>query len=308
MNRTITLSIIIGVQHAQKNVAEIVRVVAPALHPEVELLFCHTAADPDVPALVGAQGQTRVISAPAGSLIPHLWRDGILAARGERVAITTAHCIPIEGWVEALTATDLENAAYGGTIENDPSADAKGRAIFLLRYSAFAPPEIKRDVPELAADNALYRRSDLLRHKDLLQWGFWEPSFHSRFYADGMRLVLDPRLRVIHRNCYNAREFIAQRFAHGQEFGLTRARTQSFLRSLLLIFLAPCIFVVLINRIVSASRQKCELRKQLKGAWFWLAVFTLAWTIGETFGYASSIRDRFAAHDGKVNRSASRTG
>jgi hypothetical protein len=294
MNQAIMLSIIVGVQHAQKNVAEIVRAVAPTLHPQVELLLCHTAADPDVSALVGSQNQIRLISGPAGSLIPHLWRDGILAARGERVATTTAHCIPTQGWVEALIAADLKNAAYGGIIENDPNADAKARAIFLLRYSAFAPPETKRDVRELAADNALYRRSDLLRHKDLLQLGFWEPSFHGRFHAEGIRLILDPTLRVTHRNRYSAHEFIAQRFAHGREFGLARARMQSFLRSLLLILLAPCIFVVLITRIVSASRQKSELRKQLKGAGIWLAVFTLAWTVGEIFGYVTTIRDRLA--------------
>ena len=120
MNPAIKLSIVIGVQHAQENVAQIVRALAPALHPEVELLFCHTAVDADVPALVGAQGRVRVISGPAGSLIPHLWRDGILAARGERVATTTAHCIPAPGWVEALITADLDNAVLGGTIENDP--------------------------------------------------------------------------------------------------------------------------------------------------------------------------------------------
>ena len=111
MNPVIKLSIVVGVQHAQENVAQIVHAIAPALHPEVELLFCHTAADPDVPALVGAQGHVRVIPGPAGSLIPHLWRDGILAARGERVATTTAHCIPAAAWVDALIAADLDNAA-----------------------------------------------------------------------------------------------------------------------------------------------------------------------------------------------------
>jgi len=37
------------------------------------------------------------------------------------------------------------------------------------------------------------------------------------------------------------------------------------------------------------------LRKQFKGAWIWLGVFTLAWTAGETFGYVTGIRDRLAA-------------
>ena len=147
-------------------------------------------------------------------------------------------------------------------------------------------------MPDLAADNAVYRRSDLLRHDDLLRLGFWEPSFHSRFRAEGIRLLLDPALRIIHRNCYTAREFVAQRFAHGKEFGLSRGRGRSLARRLLLIFLAPGIFPVLMYRRVTGSRQKPELRKQLKGAWVWLAIFTLAWAAGETCGYFTSLKGR----------------
>ena len=241
MDPAIKLSIVVGVQHAQDNVVKILRALAP-LHPQVELIFCHTAADPDVPALVAAQGQVRVIRGAAGSLIPHLWRDGIMAARGERVGTTTAHCIPRAGWVDRLIAADIDGTVVGGLIENDPNADAKARAVFLLRYAAYAPPNTKRYVAELAADNALYRRSDILRHNDLLRLGFWEPSFHKQFRAEGIRLLLDPALRVIHRNRYTAREFIAQRFAHGKEFGLSRGREQSLARTLLLIFLAPVYF------------------------------------------------------------------
>ena len=292
MEAAIKLSIVVGVQHAQDNVVEILGALAPGLHPQVEVLFCYTAADPGVPALVAAQPQVRVVRGPAGSLIPHLWRDGIMAARGERVATTTAHCVPTADWVDRLIAADIDNTAVGGVIENDANADAKARAVFLLRYAAFAPPETKRYVPDLAADNAVYRRSDLLRHDDLLRLGFWEPSFHSRFRAEGIRLLLDPALRIIHRNCYTAREFVAQRFAHGKEFGLSRGRERSLARRLLLIFLAPGIFPVLMYRRVTGSRQKPELRKQLKGAWVWLAIFTLAWAAGETCGYFTSLKGR----------------
>lgn len=294
MEAAIKLSIVVGVQHAQDNVVEILGALAPGLHPQVEVLFCYTAADPGVPALVAAQPQVRVVRGPAGSLIPHLWRDGIMAARGERVATITAHCVPTADWVDRLIAADIDNTAVGGVIENDANADAKARAVFLLRYAAFAPPETKRYVPDLAADNAVYRRSDLLRHDDLLRLGFWEPSFHSRFRAEGIRLLLDPALRIIHRNCYTAREFVAQRFAHGKEFGLSRGRGRSLARRLLLIFLAPGIFPVLMYRRVTGSRQKPELRKQLKGAWVWLAIFTLAWAAGETCGYFTSLKDRRA--------------
>jgi hypothetical protein len=284
------LSIIVGVQHAQDNLPDIVRALRPGARPEMELIVCHTPADPDVPALLGVN-QIRIVCSPDGSLIPHLWRDGILAASGERVGTTTAHCIPAADWVDALLAADLgQTAVLGGTIENDPEADAKGRAIFLQRYAVFAPPQAKRGVHNPAADNALYRRSDLLRHRDLLQRGFWEPSFHDRFRAEGLHLALDPSLRVVHRNRYSARQYMGQRLAHGREFGLARASSRPLPQRLLLVLLAPAVFPLLLSRILRRALGKPALRKQLATAWFWLPVFLLAWVVGEASGYLASLR------------------
>ncbi len=288
----VKLSIVVAVQHAERNLPEIMRALQPASHPEVEFLLCHTPADPDEPLLVSDQDNVRVLYSHQGSLIPHLWRDGILAAQGDLVATTTAHCIPAPDWVEKLLGADLSGVALGGTIENDPEADARSKAIFLLRYAAYAPPQAKREVHELAADNAVYRRADLLRHKDLLQRGFWEPSFHSRFRAEGLRLELDPRLKVMHRNRYSARQFIGQRLSHGREFGFTRARHRPFLQRAVLTLLAPGVFLVLLGRILLAARRKPELHNQLATGSFWLAIFTLAWVAGEASGYCTSLGAR----------------
>ncbi len=291
MSAPAKLSIIVGVQHAQDNLPDIVHMLRPAVRPEVELIFCHTPADPDVPALVGDKGQVIIIGSPEGSLIPHLWRDGILAASGERVGTTTAHCIPAADWVDALLAADLgQTAVLAGTIENDPEADAKGRAIFLQRYAVFAPPQAKREVHNPAADNALYRRSDLLRHRDLLQRGFWEPSFHDQFRAEGLHLALDPSLRVVHRNRYSARQYMGQRLAHGREFGLARASSRPLPQRLLLVLLAPGVFPLVLSRILRRALGKPALRKQLATAWFWLPVFLLAWVVGEASGYLASLK------------------
>jgi len=289
----IKLTIIVAVQHAQDNLADILAALRPAAHPQVEFLFCHTAADPDVPALVGREDHVRVLRGADSSLIPHLWRDGILAARGERVATTTAHCVPAADWVEALLAADLgQPAVLGGTIENDPGSDATGCAIFLQRYSAFAPPQTRHDIRDPAADNALYRRADLLRHRDLLARGFWEPSVHDRLRAEGLRLALDPNLRVVHHNRYSAGQFIRQRFAHGREFGLTRAGARPWPQRLLLVLLAPAVFPLLLSRIVRRAPAVSALRKQLVAAWFWLPLFLLAWVAGEGLGYLASLRAR----------------
>jgi hypothetical protein len=208
------------------------------------------------------------------------------------VATTTAHCVPGSDWVETLLSADLDGAAIGGVVENDPEADARAKAIFLLRYAAYAPPQKNREVQDFAADNAIYRRADLLRHVELMQRGFWEPSFHERLRLEGVRLQLNPRLKVIHRNRYSAQEIVAQRFAHGREFGLRRASRLPLWQRALLVASAPAVFPLLLGRIFRNTRKNPALRKDLLVGCLWLPVFTLAWVLGETRGYIASLGTR----------------
>lgn len=286
------LSVVIAVQHAEDNLPDVLSALRLDAHPEVEFLFCHTPADPRTPELVGEGENLRVLRSPSGSLIPCLWRDGILAARGERVATTTAHCIPAADWVERLAAAELdgETVGVGGTIGNAPDSDAMGWAAYLLRYAAFAPPRpAASEVHEIAADNALYRRQDILRHGDLLAQGFWEPSFHARFRAEGLRLSFDPGLRTLHRNRYTAAQFARQRLAHGREFGLARAGLLQWPKRLLLTLASPGVPLVLLRRIFRATRGRPGFGEQLPRASPWLLAFLLSWSAGEARGYAASL-------------------
>ena len=155
------LSVVIAVQYAQKNLPEILDNLDPNGHQNVEFLFCYTDADPDTIELVGGYENSRVLLAPSGSLVPHLWRDGIQAAQAEKVALGTAHCIPTIDWIDQLLVTDMTSLpGVGGVLENAESSDAKGWAVYLLRYISFAPPQQKRPVNEIAADNAIYRHNN----------------------------------------------------------------------------------------------------------------------------------------------------
>jgi hypothetical protein len=285
------LSVIVAVQNAEQNLPEIMRSLACERHPEVEFLVCHVGADALL--LPAGQANVRVLAGPRGSLIPHLWRDGILAARHPTVALTTAHCIPDENWLPGLLQADLQAVVgIGGVIENHPDSDAKGWAIFLLRYVAFAPPQEARRVAEIAADNAAYRRAEILRHEDLLRGGFWEPSFHARFRADGLALALDPRLRVLHRNRYGARQFFGQRYAHGREFGLARASGLPRFKRWLLLALSPLLPLVFLRKILAAAIRLPRHRRQVPRAMPWLLFFLLGWGLGEARGYLESIGRR----------------
>lgn len=290
MDRAVPLSIVVAVQHAQANLPDVVAALDPRAHPDVEFLFGHTPDDPETPRLVAGIANVRVLPAASGSPIPHLWRDGILAARGARVATTTAACVPAPDWVARLLAADFPGCAgVGGTIGNDPASDALDWAVYLLRYAAFAPPRSPGEVAEIAADNALYRREEILREADLLDHGFWEPAFHARFRARGLGLRLDPTLRVTQRNRYTARQFLAQRRTHGRAFGRERACGLAWPRRLLLAAASPLLPLVFLSKIVQATRGRDDLAQRLPRAAPWLALFLLGWGLGEARGYLDAL-------------------
>lgn len=287
---TPALSVIVAVQHARQNLPEIVRALDCAAHPEVEFLFCYTDADPDVPALLAKESVIRLVHGAPGSLIPHLWRDGIVAARGEYVALTTAHCVPGGDWLDNLQQVNWDElAGIGGVIENHAGSTARDWAVYLLRYVSFAPPQIARRVEEIAADNAVYRRTLIQQEPDLLQQGFWEPSFHARFRAAGFGLALDPGLRAIHRNRYTAGQFFVQRFAHGRAFGLARAHSLPIVKRMLLVALSPLLPLIFLRKIVVAARQNPYTRNNLPRALPWLLFFLLGWGLGEARAYLESM-------------------
>ncbi|GMQ88808.1 MAG: hypothetical protein BMS9Abin09_0246 [Gammaproteobacteria bacterium] len=283
------LSVVVAVQYAQQNLNGIVRNLDPENHPDTEFLFCYTDVDPETVTLAASHDNLRLICGRSGSLIPHLWRDGIIAAKGDRVALTTAHCIPDAGWIERLNNADLSDTpAIGGVIENDMASNAKGWAIFMLRYISFAPPQSARVVQEIAADNALYRRADIMQHMDLLEEGFWEPSFHVRFRAAGLGLMFDPGLRVVQHNRYSTGQFFAQRLAHGRAFGRDRAREISISKRILLIVLSPVLPLVFLRKILKSVIGNAHCKSQLLRALPWLFLFLVAWGVGETRGYLSA--------------------
>jgi len=221
-----------------------------------------------------------------------LWRIGILAAQADWVVTTTAHCIPEPDWLDNLLSLtpQADVAAIGGIIVNSDNADAMDWAIYLQRYIAYAPPQQQRQVTDVAADNACYRRAYILHYHDLLKQGFWEPGFHQRFQCDGKRLLLEPNLRVIHHNNYTAKQFFSQRKSHGFQFALDRSKSFSTLRCLIYSLLSPLLPGVFLIKILQCTLRNQHYRRYLPRALPWLLWFLLAWGIGEGKGYITALR------------------
>lgn len=289
------LSIVIAVKDAAANLPRILASLDMQSLADVEITFVVAGEVP--PALLEVGASRRVISAPAKTLIPQLWRDGILAASGQRVALTSAQCIPTEDWVKRLIGTDLSiRPGFGGAIANDRDARPLNWAIYFLRYAAYTPEEPEGVRDEIAADNAIYQRAAIMRYPELLVDGFWEPSFHACFRADGGTLWFDPNLVVEHHGLVPFGAFLKQRFSHGVAYGRARAGSRGLSARLALLIASPAVPVVLLVRIIGNIRRKPVYRGRLASALPWLVAFTVSWSLGEASGYLNSLLSRKAFH------------
>lgn len=238
-------------------------------------------------------GTVAAISCPEDTLIPSLWSRGIRMARGHGVALTTSQFIPDPEWLARLAEADLTRwVGVGGAIDNDPQASAANWAVFFLRYSAFMPPLAIGEAHEIAADNAIYRRTAIVAHSDLLAHGFWEPSFHRRFRAEGLKLCLNPSLVLVHRGTLTPQSFARQRRLHGRAYGIERAERSGLATNMVLLLTSPLVTPVLLARVVRRISRQPQYRTKLLRAFPWLLRFTFSWAAGETSGYAAVLARR----------------
>jgi len=284
------LSIIIAVKDGDSNVPALLDAVM-GRNTDTEVIICSAGPAP----AVKARANLTLLSLPPETLIPSLWSTGVAHAGGAAVALTTAQFVPRPDWLERLRAADLKHwAGVGGAVDNDPKASPRNWAIFFLRYSAFAPPLRPGECDEIAADNAVYDRAAIMEHSDLLEEGFWEPSFHRRFRAAGRKLMLDPDLVVIHHGTVTARSFTRQRYLHGRAYGTERAERGSVARNLFLLLLSPLVAPLLLARVVLRMAKRPAYRGKVLPAFPWLVRFATAWAAGEAAGYLATLGRRGA--------------
>jgi hypothetical protein len=228
-----------------------------------------------------------VVTACKTSLIPELWETGINCSHGEIVALTTAHFVPAENWIEEiLRAHQGSYAGIGGAIENDPRGGWVSWAIYFCRYSPYMLPFSGRAVDDFAADNASYKRSALDACRSARAKGFWETFIHAEMKNAGIRLFLSPGIVVYHQQSFTLVDFIRQRFVHGRQFGSERVRNLRLARRLSFVLMSPAVPLVLFWRITRRviSRRRHFGRYVL--ALPILSLFLLSWSAGELTGYA----------------------
>ncbi|MCC6500706.1 MAG: glycosyltransferase [Anaerolineales bacterium] len=253
---------------------------------EVEILVVDASTDGSAES-ARRFDQVKLIQADPACLVPALWKAGIDQSVGQSVAFTTANFIPAHNWVAELRdlLTDGNHAAIGGVFEKRTPDALSQWAVYFLRYSAYLPARSPQTAPQLAADNAVYRRWIFEKYSGFIQDGFWEHPLNQRLIADGYSLFLSPALKVSMGYFSPPGEFFRQRFLHGRVFGADRARRVNALRRLIYILLSPLIPLILLMRItVNVLKGNAQLVKFILSL-PWLLFYSVAWALGELSGY-----------------------
>jgi hypothetical protein len=226
----------------------------------------------------------RLLTRPAGTLVPVLWADGIRASRGRWVALSTGHCVVPPAWARALV-DELERGAAVAGAGLRPLPEARGLdcAVLFLRYGRYLGLTVgsPRRAPDVPGDNAAYPGDALRAFVGECDGAFWELEYHERVLAQGLEIRAVPAATAGFGHAFPLTTIVRHRVNHARHFGAHRAQAQGRARVVLPTPLVPLVLVARAARMAWPFR---ELRGAfLRGipAFFVLAS---AWAAGEAMG------------------------
>jgi hypothetical protein len=220
-----------------------------------------------------------------GALVPHHWRDGIDAARGEIVALTIAPMVPAPDWVATLRRLTAAHDAVGGAIEPGRGLRPTDWGEYFCRYTPDMLPFEARDNPELPGDNAAFRRTLLESVNAFTRGGFWEPVACRELSRRGTELWHTPQLVVHQGRSAGFAAFCHQRLAHGRLFGQQRGAQFSRSRNALGVAAAPIVPVLMTVRVLCRVFARRRLRLRALVTLPWILSFNVVWAYAEARGH-----------------------
>lgn len=283
------LSVVVGSHDARASVLDCLASLVPQCEAGgAELVVVDNSTDGTAPLIREAYPEVRLLSSERAH-IPELWAEGIAATSGAIVALTTAHAVPASDWVaQMLRSHDVAHAGVGGVIAQDPAASLADWAVYFCRYHAFLPHVEAAVVPEIAGDNAAYKRAALDAVSETWRHGFWEPPVHAALRANGHTLWRTPDVIVVHRRSLGMGGFLRNRLQHGRQYGRDRAAGRPWTDRAVLAARTPLVPFVLTGRVASAVFRRRYHLGAFVGALPLIATFYVAWAMGELRGILSS--------------------
>lgn len=227
-----------------------------------------------------------VIEVASHVTIPQMRAMAFEAAHAEIIGVIEDHVIVPPDWIQRMLATHATGAqVVGGAVDNAATGNLVDRAAFLCEYSHCLNPPPNGPAPWLTGNNVTYRKSLLQRFNSTLRQGRWEDALHDAFRDAGITLISQPDIRVGHNKHYSIGEYTSQRYLYSRAYAAMRVRNAPNIKRLLFgcatIALPPLIYWRVISEVMKSGRYRRELFRSLP----LLAVFAVAWALGEAMGY-----------------------
>lgn len=278
------LSVVIATINAEGSIGRCLAAVHEATaHMPTEILVVDASADRTLERVAGFPA-VRTISVPPGALVPDLWARGLESSRSTFVALSIGQCRVSSQWADEMIRAmkpAVGGAGGGFALASDSRPSVAGW--FFLRYSNYLEERWRAGpvTGEIAGDNAMYRRSDLLTTGSSAA-GFWEVEVHPQLRRAGLSLVAVAGATAVLMDAPPPGRAVRERFEHGRHFGGSRVTSRAMRARL--IAAAPVVPVVLLVRIARRVWPHAHYRRRFVRALPWLCLFLMAWALGEGVG------------------------
>ena len=287
-----SITVVIGSNAPPERLASCLEALEPQRDDGVEVRVHEGSASP--PELRARFPWASYTTSP-GALVPHHWRDGIDAARGDVVALTIAQMVPASDWLDSIRGVLATHDAAGGAIDPGDGLRPSDWAEFFCRYAPDMRPFEAHDNPDLPGDNAAFRRTLLEDVRDFTRDGFWEPVACHELARRGVVLWHTPEIVVRQGRSAGFGAFCRQRLAHGRLYGHQRGVHFSKTRNAIGVLAAPVVPFLMTTRVLGRVFARRRHRFTALLVTPWIVAFNVVWAFAEAEGHVDVLRGRGAA-------------
>jgi glycosyltransferase involved in cell wall biosynthesis len=229
----------------------------------------------------------RVIATSAGhkATIPEMRRIGAEAARGAIVAILEEHCTASPGWLETVAnAFQPGDVAVGGPIRDSRFDRVRDWVVYFSEYHNFMPPWTDGARYLLNGANIAYRRDALMKHRTVLDAGYWEVVLHPKLAQEGRFRAVDA-MGVNHTGPFDYGYYLRQRYLLSRVWGGTEKDRVSIHTRLAHLLAGPVFPMFLFARVTHRVWRNRKVLRRYVAALPLLAPVWIAYAWGEWLGY-----------------------
>ena len=228
--------------------------------------------------------EARLLTAAPGTTIPALRAMAFAAARADVVGVIEDHVLVPTDWARRMLALQAQGEqVVGGSVRNAATERLVDRAAFLCEYHEGLSPAAGPSAG-VTGNNVTYRRSLLETHRAAWTAERWENHLHDALRRDGVVLHAHPDITVNHEMHYTVGNYLEQRYLYSRSWAGMRLAGAPVGRRLVMGLLAFALPPVVLLRIVRRARAVPAYRSAVWPALPLLALFTVAWALGEVVG------------------------